>query len=443
MADWAHAFLSKVILEEEMGAAVNARITPEFFRKDEYKLIFQFMLDHFGKHGTAPDEQVVAQSFPASKWKPQKQALSYLIERMQQDRSFVIITQALTSAADFVQTEQPDDILRVLQEGMIQARLETSNSLDFDFTAARVSFEELLVDRMDNPGMLRGISTGFNGIDFVTGGLQPEQYVVLLGTPKSFKSATLLAMAKAVHEQAKVACFIGYEMSNVEQTDRLVALYSQVSLTKIMNGTLTEKEFKAVQKALRQVEGMRPFIFSTDITAATTVSGVQAKIQQYQPDVVFVDGAYLMQSEQAGVEQGSPQSMTSISRGMKRLAQAEKLPIVVTTQASLTRSKSGLSLSSAMYTQAWGQDCDVMLGVERVREDKEQTELVDEINAGPAIVKFKVVESRSGPRRDTLLEWDWSRGSVTEIDVAKARQQLSPAARRRWASQDDGDFDDT
>ena len=84
-----------------------------------------------------------------------------------------------------------------------------------------------------------------------------------------------------------------------------------------------------------------------------------------------------------------------------------------------------------------------MLGVERVREDKEQTELVDEINAGPAIVKFKVVESRSGPRRDTLLEWDWSRGSVTEIDVAKARQQLSPAARRRWASQDDGDFDDT
>ena len=248
-------------------------------------------------------------------------------------------------------------------------------------------------------------------------------------------------MAKAVHEQAKVACFIGYEMSNVEQTDRLVSLYSGVSLTKIMNGTLSEKEFKAVQKALRAVEGMRPFIFSTDITAATTVSGVQAKIQQYQPDVVFVDGAYLMQSEQSGVEAGSPQAMTSISRGMKRLAQSQKIPIVVTTQASLTRSKSGLSLSSAMYSQAWGQDCDIMLGVERVREEKEQAELVDEINAGPAIVKFRVVESRSGPRRDTLLEWDWSRGSVTEIDVAKARQQLSPAARRRWATQDDEDYD--
>ena len=47
------------------------------------------MLDHFGRHGTAPDEQVLHQAFPAMTWKPQQQALSYLIERMQQDRMFV------------------------------------------------------------------------------------------------------------------------------------------------------------------------------------------------------------------------------------------------------------------------------------------------------------------------------------------------------------------
>ena len=443
MADWAHAFLSKVVLEEQMALAVNARITPDFFRNDEYKRIWQFMLDHFGQHGTPPDVHVVAQQFPTSRWKPQGQALSYLIERMQQDRKFVILTQGLSAAADYVQTEQPDEVAIIIQEALIQARLETSKSLDTDFTTSRLAVEELLVERMDSPGMLRGISTGFNGIDYVTGGLQPEQFVVLLGTPKSFKSATLLAMSRAVHAQARVPLFIGFEMSNVEQQDRLVSLASGIGLTKVMNGTLTQKEFQLVQKALRGVEEMRPFLFSTDITSATTVSGVQAKIQQYQPDVVFVDGAYLMQSEQSGVEQGSPQAMTSISRGLKRLAQAQKIPIVVTTQASLTRSRGGLSLSSAMYTQAWGQDCDIMLGVERVHDDKKDSavELVDEVNSGPALVKFKVVESRSGPRRDILLEWDWSHGSVTEIDVAKARQQVSPAARRRFHAQDDEDDD--
>ena len=33
-----------------------------------------------------------------------------------------------------------------------------------------------------NPGYLRGISTGVQGIDYVTGGLQPEQFIVIIGT---------------------------------------------------------------------------------------------------------------------------------------------------------------------------------------------------------------------------------------------------------------------
>ena len=215
--------------------------------------------------------------------------------------------------------------------------------------------------------MLRGISTGFDGIDYVTGGLQPEQFVVLLGTPKSFKSATLLAMALAAHEQAKVPLFIGFEMSQHRADRPCHSLLSGVSLTRIMHGTLSQKEFSSVQQALRALEGMRPFLFSTDITSATTVSGIQAKIQEYQPDVVFVDGAYLMQSEVKDVLQGSPQALTDISRSLKRLAQQQKIPICVTTQASLSRSKGGVSIASVMYTQAWGQDCDVLLGVRTQR----------------------------------------------------------------------------
>jgi hypothetical protein len=110
------------------------------------------------------------------------------------------------------------------------------------------------------------------------------------------------------------------------------------------------------------------------------------------------------------------------------MAQAQKIPVVITTQASLSRSKGGLSIGSAMYTQAWGQDCDVLLGVERVRPDKGDEE-VDE--GGPVAVKFKVIESRSGPRKETLLEWDWDHGSVSEVDLASLRAALDPRNKRR------------
>ena len=442
MADWQAAFLSKVILDRETVTAVNAGITAAFFRTPEYQQVYEFIIGHWNKYGEPADEQVVKSAYPSMKWKPQKQPLEYLIDQMRRDRQLVIYTEALNEAVPLVSAEDPVALAEILQNGLMNARLETSAARDFNYVTGTSELEDRIWERMEDPGYLRGISTGFKGIDYVTGGFQPEQFIVLLGTPKSFKSATLLYMARAVHRQAKLALFIGYEMSNVEQSDRLVSLDSEVSLTKIMHGTLNHKDFEKVQQALKVVEQMRPFVFSTDITAATTLSGIQAKVMEYQPDVLFIDGAYLMQPEGDRVEPGSPQAMTQISRGCKRMAQSLKIPVVITTQASLPRSKGGLSLGSAMYTQAWGQDCDVLLGVER---QKEEGEIEDELK-GQAMVKFRVLESRSGPRKDVMLEWNWSRGMVSEIDpedVKKALDKRSTKGKRAmYGDSEDEDGDD-
>ena len=429
MADWQGMFLSSVVLNEDIQTAVKAGITPAFFRDDSYRIVYEYALDHWNQYGTPPDEQVMSHAFPAMTWAPQKQPLPYLIERMRKARKDAILTTGLTEASQYFNTQEPDKIESILQDSLIQARLETSVALDEDFVLRRTPVEDALLSRMAGGGQLRGISTGFDGIDWVTGGFQPEQFIVLFGTPKSFKSATLLAMAKAVHEQAKVALFVGFEMSAVEQEDRLVSLHSAVSLTKIINGTLTAREFDTISKALSKVEGMRPFIFSTDITTTTTVGAIQAKIKDYQPDVVFIDGAYMMLPESDKLEPGSPQAMTSISRSLKRLAQSERIPIVVTTQASLTRSKGGLHLGSGMYTQAWGQDCDVLLGVEKLPSEEDARE------TDPVFVKFRVLESRSGPRKDTVLYWDWNHGSVHELDHDEMLAALKPESRAKvWDS---------
>jgi replicative DNA helicase len=322
---------------------------------------------------------------------------------------------------------------QAMQDSLIQAHLETATSFDLDFSSRKEALLDRLLDRKENPGHLRGISTGFPGIDYVTGGLQPEQFVVLLGTIKSFKSATLLAIALAVHEQAKVPLLIGFEMSNTEQEDRLLSLISGVSLTAIMNGTYGPKDEKKIVQAMDRMEAMRSFILSSDIASATTVSGVQAKIQEYVPDVVLIDGAYFMQSS-LDVEPGSSFALTDISRSLKRLAQQTKTPIVITTQASLKTSKNGLTAGSAMYTQAWGQDCDVLLGVERMGE--RQTD--ESTSTQPVNVKFRVIESRSGPRKEVVLEWDWHNGTVEELDPAVMKERLDRRTGQPSSVSEDG-----
>jgi hypothetical protein len=414
------ALLSKVVIYAELRPVVDARITLDFFTDDHYKRIYSYMLEHWRTYNVCPDAAVMKMAFPNAKWTDDPQPIEFFIDQLRKRRKHSILLEGLNEAAGFFQSTDPDAVDGMedaIASALLQARLETSPSLDVGMTTSRTKINELLDIRGDDPGYLRGISTGFDGIDYVTGGYQPEQFIVMLGTPKSFKSATLLASAIAVHGSAHLPLFIGFEMSNTEQMDRTISLISGVSLTKIMTGALTLNERRKIDAALALYEGMKPFIFSTDISAGMTVGGVQAKIQEYMPDVVFIDGAYHMQSEIPNAEPGSAQALTNISRSLKRLAQSSKIPIVITTQASLHRSKSGITLMSAMYTQAWGQDADVLLGVERIGERQETESTTD-----PVQVKFKVVESRSGPRRASVLEWDWSRGRVREMTAAELSQ---------------------
>lgn len=404
------ALLAKTIHDGDILTVVNARITPEFFTDDRYRRVFEYLLEHWRKYGTAPDIDVVNRAFPSYEWPKYGHTIDYFIDGIRQRRKHSILTEVLTEAITHLNdTHEPnadDNAITSLREGLLQVLTETAPTYDVDLTKMWSQLDETLEDRNLDPGYMRGITTGFHGINYVTGGFQPEQFIVMIGLPKAMKSSTLLAMAKAVHAAGKLPMVVGFEMSNEEQIDRLMSLYGQVSLTKVINGAYNEAERKRIIATIKALDSGPPFILSVDLASAMTVAGLQAKIMEARPDVLFIDGCYLMQSELPKVEPGSAQALTDIARGLKRLAQAQKIPIVVTTQATMTRSKGGLSMYSAMYTQAFGQSADLMLGVERVDPDAPEM--------GVVTTKLKVLASRAGPRAETILHWEWQAGRVTE-----------------------------
>jgi replicative DNA helicase len=402
--------LAKIIQEGAIAVAVAAKVTPEFFTDDRYRRIYEYLIDHWRKYGQPADIDVMKDKFPSYEWPTSPLPLGFFLDGIRQRRKRSISTDMLTDAITLLNaTDDPDSLdamLDVVKSGLLQMARETNPALDVDLTGHRAGLLDVINERGLDPGFLRGIPTGFQGIDYVTGGLQPEQFVVLIGLPKAFKSATLLAMAKNIHSSGRIPLFIGFEMSNQEQHDRLMSLYGQVSLTKIHNGDITSKEYRRIDKALRRLESSRSFITSADL-AGMTLSGLQAKIMDYRPDVVLVDAVYLMRSETPKIEQGSAQALTEIARGLKEMAQSQSIPIVCTTQATMTRSKGGLNMFSPMYTQAFGQSADVLLGVERVDPE--------ELGQKTVVISMKVLASRSGPRAETILQWNWSQGSVQEI----------------------------
>jgi replicative DNA helicase len=261
------------------------------------------------------------------------------------------------------------------------------------------------VEMQNTPNAIKGIPTGFVGLDRITAGLRPQQLITFVGEAKKGKSLISLIMANAAHAHGKTPMFVSFEMSIEEQQARYDALISGVAHTKILRGNLLPQELDKIKKALTIRKNMHPFLMSEDTSSLTTVSALAGKLQQYRPHLLFVDGVYLMDDD-LGEPKGSPQALTNITRSLKRLAQQFDIPVIGTTQVLSwklgNRKTRQITADSIGYTSSFAQDSDLVIGVESDPDVPDQAIL-------------RVVLARTAPRGEVYIKWDWSNMDFTEV----------------------------
>lgn len=403
--DIQHAALSKIILNGDLTPFIESRINRDFFPDAEHARIWDMVLEHYQQYGKPPSPDAVHLAYPRYAFTEYEEPTEFFLNQLRQDRQKVLLTAAMQEFSDRLQEDEGpsigDELADIIRKGLANAAHEVSQGRDTDFFPSYDRIMEKLRERRQNPGVLRGISTGLAGMDYLTGGFQNEQLICLVGTPKAGKSSMLLKMALNAKQNGVNVLFLTFEMSTEEQEDRLVSLLSGVGLTKILNGTFSSDEEKRIDKALLLRKDNAGLVITSDTTSAVTLSGVQAKIIQYQPALVIVDGVYLMDDE-AGNDKGTPQALTSITRGFKRLAQTMRIPVVISTQAMLYRAKKGLKMDSVGYSSSFVQDSDIVFGVEAHESI-------------PGVSKFHVLASRSSPRGEAFVRFDWGQGLIEEM----------------------------
>lgn len=200
--------------------------------------------------------------------------------------------------------------------------------------------------------------------------------------------------------------FVSFEMSVDEQMARYDALNAKIPYEAILSGNMTQKEMDRLERVLKLGKEMHPFIMSEDSTSLTTLTSLANKVQEYQPDALYVDGLYLMDDEE-GEKRGSPQALTNITRGIKRMAQRFDIPIIGTTQVLPSKINNqrtrAITADSIGYSSSFIQDSDLILGVERHPDFQDR-----------AIIR--VVEGRSVARAEVHIHWDWQTMEFEEVD---------------------------
>jgi replicative DNA helicase len=397
--------LGSIIHVRDLSPLFERNVSDAWFPDEEDKRVWTFLRSHFAKYAECPSAEVVKANFPAYQIHELTDSVDYLLDDLLDKRRKNSITATIRTAVEEIQNNKDhESALMVIQGGIIRLEEEGLNKTsDVNLVQTTESRWEDYNFRKNNPGLL-GVATGFPTIDAVTNGLQKGQLIVVVATPKTGKSTLALQIANNIHKQGLSPMFQSFEMTNREQQDRYDSMRAQVSHNRLITGSLNSEEEKRYKDSLDKMSEDEANFWLVDSAHGITVSAIQSKVQTLQPDVIFIDGVYLMMDEQTG-ESNTPQALTGITRSLKRLAQRMNKPVVITTQALNWKTKKGkVSTDSIGYSSSFLQDADVVFGLEREDENVDDTRIL------------KVMAARNSGNVEASLMWDWATGMFREMN---------------------------
>jgi len=394
-ADNEHRLVSKVIRDREITPALQRGVTDNWFLDDDNRKVWSFVRKHYGEYNEVPTGTTVLDHYPNYKVLDVQDSIDYLLDTMVDFRRRMLTRQGLETAVEQLQDNNHDAALIAMEATITKVNEQgVIGTHEVDLTK---NTEDRYKDyqALQNQTFL-GIPTGFEKIDEATAGLQGGQLITIIAPPKTGKSQIALQMAINTHRLGKKPMFQSFEMNNHEQQQRHDAMRAHVSHGRLRMGKLSKDEESRYIDTLNEMEKEQSFHL-IDAVSGITVSALSAKIEQTKPDIVFVDGVYLMLDEVTG-EMNTPQAITNITRALKRLAQKIDKPVVITTQTLLWKMRAGkVTADSIGYSSSFFQDSDVILGLEPVEEDED-------------IRLLKIVASRNCGPSETALTWRWETG---------------------------------
>ena len=407
--DLERSLISKVVLEKDFSSVADLGISRDMFYDQRSRQVWDAIKEDVTNHGAVPSREFLKREFPTYKiYDEVEDPFSLIADALKENHALTIFETALVDASEAFKAEDLDRIKSLLAKALTDVDQGLSSARDINLVGTgedRLDRYEEIQER--DPDEYLGIPMGFPVIDNATQGFQDGQLIVFVGPPKAGKSTIMVLAGRAAWKQHKKVLIIGFEMSNEEQYMRLDAIEAGIDHTRLRGGKdkqLRDRDWDDLVESVRSMdESGTDFWLSNDTNNNTTLSGVAAKIDKYKPDLVIVDGVYMMTDEN-GEKPGSPQALTNITRGFKRMAQNKDIPIIITTQVLGWKmdKKKGVTADSIGYSSSFAQDADCIIAVEPTdRED---------------INHIKIVIARNSPPVDVYCEWDWEHAKFEELD---------------------------
>lgn len=288
---------------------------------------------------------------------------------------------------------------------LLQALLSSINEClqESDLTPLSRIMDDFLADldsRNREHGKLTGIPTGLDDLDFLLGGMQRGEMIVLGG--QSGEGKTSLALNFLYYLITQLSLYVAMfslEMPKIDLARRLVSMDSGIDSQLMRTRQLEPGHWDGIiRSATDRLYKDRIFI---DDSGDLTPSSMRVKLDRFKArhglDFIIVDYLQLMQNDDEDKSRETEaQQLSKISRGLKKLAKHYNVPLlalVSLNRASEARADKRPQLSDIRGSGSIGFDADVVMFIMRSRE-----------RAGYSLVNIE--KHRNGPIGDVTLKFN-------------------------------------
>lgn len=330
--------------------------------------VWDFMRSYYEQNQAVPSADIVQGKFMDFDYIPETGATKHHLDELRsqylEDHVKLMLREAATNVQDGKTPEAMDGLLK--ETARLRQVTSPVRDLDVSNVDDAVAYFQKLQEEQANG--IHGIYTGLAGFDnYLPAGITKGQLGVLLAYPAIGKSWMALYLAVQAWKNGKSPLIVSLEMTETEVRNRIFTIIGQGmwSHRKLSRGDV---EIDMLKRWMEKDFAGKPqiHIISNEGVGEVTPSVLRGKIDQYNPDIVFVDYLNLMNSNNK--TENEVVKMKNLSRELKLLAISEEIPIVAISSATpddVTDMNSVPTLGQTSWSRQIAYDADWLLALGR------------------------------------------------------------------------------
>lgn len=375
-----HQLLCRIIHDQDFHTVAKMKVDESCFLSDsQAKEVFRFIKEHYhneATYGSVPSWQILQSRYYGFPWSPSYDSLPTLCNEVKRQK---LVADILELQDDVLQRVNVDPLAALDRIREAAIRLTSENDTQSNDMLMSGAYDKLYSEynTLANQGGLVGIPWPWQILNDDTQGIQDGQFIVIYGRPKNMKSWLALVIAAYAYKLGMRVLFWSLEMEEIMVIRRTAALLTGVDYGKFKGAKLDpatrDRVFQAIsfmkeEEKAQQSGGHSPaFLAVKPKGKGAGVSSLHAKIQEFQPDIVFVDAMYRMRDDRQNIRTIDWKAIAHISQDLKDTASVFQVPVFGITQANRGANKDPKKsdMEEVAYSDALAQDCDLCIRVSK------------------------------------------------------------------------------